>query len=194
MATAETADFSEVELIFLFLWRLPCPRVMLLVSAIEFFFCLSASLDKGFEATIKLETSRRRPVDPVVYKDHAGHGAPEGHDGGEHGVGDVGLEHADGRVGHHARLAGPGVGISLNFTLKATVPFLILMEVRNILLEYTTHHPRRMGMKEMRHGQNQAAQIIPRADLRVLPLKDRHELIHKYLQIRNPNPKLYVKF
>ena len=80
---------------------------------------------KRFEATIKLTKSVRRPVDPVVDEDHAGHGAPEGHDGGEHGVGDVRLEHADGRLRHHARLARPGDG-------KAVLRYYSLEEVRNI--------------------------------------------------------------
>ena len=38
------------------------------------------------------------PEDPVVDSDHDNDGAPEGHEGGEEGVGEVGVEHAQARV------------------------------------------------------------------------------------------------
>ena len=38
------------------------------------------------------------PENPVVDSDHDNDGAPEGHEGGEEGVGEVGVEHAQASV------------------------------------------------------------------------------------------------
>ena len=49
-----------------------------------------------------------KPEDPVVDSDHDDDGAPEGHEGGEEGVGQVGVEHAEPRFVINCRLARPG--------------------------------------------------------------------------------------